>query len=106
MKPPFFFSLAVITLFVIIVLLPILYMITAPFVEQVSENLNYNGSLFDNRHITLAENSLALALGTTAFCLVIGVPLAFLIFRTNLWGRGVFKILYIIPILIPSYIHS
>lgn len=106
MKPPRFFTLAVISLFVIIVLLPIFYMVTSPFwVEGTGQSYSYS-SLFDKRHLFLAQNSLGLAAGTTAFCLALGVPLAFLIYRTNLWGGRIFKVLYIVPVLIPPYIHA
>ncbi len=106
MKPPRFLSPIVIFLFIVIVLLPIFYMITTPFWVENSGQLNSYSSLFDNRHIALALNSLGLAAGTTALCLAIGIPLAFLLSRTNLWGRRIFGIIYIIPILIPPYIHA
>jgi iron(III) transport system permease protein len=62
--------------------------------------------LFDERHLSLAKNSLGSAFGATIFCLAIGIPLAFLFNRTTLWGRGIFGTLYIIPLLIPPYIHA
>lgn len=106
MKPPRFFSPVVIFAFILIVLLPIFYMMTTPFWAQTLEHSNDYGSLFDNRHVALAKNSLGLAVGTTALCLAIGVPLAFLLSRTDLWGRKIFGIIYIIPILTPPYIHA
>ena len=106
MRPPRFFSLTVVCLFIIIVLLPIFYMVASPFVVAGLKDLNGYLALFDHRHLTLAQNSLGLAVGTSIFCLAIGVPLAFLFFRTDLWGRGVFRIIYIIPVLIPPYIHA
>jgi len=106
MKPPRFFSPTVISLFVIIALLPIFYMTTVPFWVEVSGQSQDYSSLFDNRHLSLAKNSLGLAIGTTALCLAIGIPLAFLFSRTNLWGSKIFGIIYIIPILIPPYIHA
>ncbi len=106
MKIPRYFFYTVISLFVIIVLLPIFYMLTSPiWVENVQHSNSY-GSLFDVRHITLALNSLGLAGGTTILCLAIGVPLAFMLSRTNLCGRSVFRSIYIIPIFIPPYIHA
>ena len=103
MNPPRFFYSGVV-LFFIIVLLPILFMIIAPFVTLNTTSLG--GALFDERHLTLAKNSLGLAAGTTFLSLIIGVPLAFLISRANLWGRKLFGILYLVPILIPPYIHA
>ncbi len=106
MKPPRLFPSTVICLFIIIVLAPIFYMIAASFWADKLGHLNDFGSLFDKRHLTLTGNSLSLGIGTTCLCLTIGIPLAFLIYRTDLWGGGIFRIIYIIPILIPPYIHA
>jgi len=78
-------------------------MMLAPFWGQ---NAYHLGTLFDERHFGLAKNSLELAVGTTCLSLVIGIPLAFLLSRTNLWAKNLFKTLYLIPILIPPYIHA
>ena len=106
MKPPRFFSSTVVGLFAIIVILPIFYMIAAPFGADKLGDLNEYAALFDKRHLVLAKNSLALGIGTTCLCLTIGIPLAFLIYRTDLWGSRALGIVYIIPILIPPYIHA
>jgi len=95
--------LAVIALFVVIVLLPIFLMLVAPVVSQ---DLASHASLFNQRHLSLSWNSLVLATGTTALCLVVGVPLAFFLQKTDLRGRRFFRIVYLIPILIPPYIHA
>ena len=41
------------------------------------------------RPLRLAATSVVVVLGTEAFVLPLGVPLAFLLFRTDLWGRRV-----------------
>ena len=104
MNPPRGFYLAIISLFIIIVLLPIFFMIIAPLVTHSANT--FEKPLFDERHLALAKNSLSLAAGTTCLSVVIGVTLAFLLSRTNLWGRALFGVLYLIPILIPPYIHA
>ncbi len=106
MKPPRFFSPTAVSLFIVIVLLPIFYMLAAPFWADTLGHFDDYGSLFGKRHLILAQNSLGLALGASGLCLAIGVPLAFLINRTDLWGRPIFGIIYIIPILIPPYVHA
>jgi iron(III) transport system permease protein len=106
MRPPRFFPTLVLSLFGIIVLLPILYMFLAPFLLEGGKYVNTTRPLFEMRHFTLAKNSLGLALGTSGLCLIFGVPLAFLLQRTNLTGRAVFRMIYIIPVLIPPYIHA
>lgn len=106
MKLPRFFISSIFTLFFIIVLLPIFSMMVVPFFSEIPGSLASDCSLFDSRHLTLARNSLGLSVGTTALCLIIGVPLAFLLSRANLWGNGILRIISIIPILIPPYIHA
>ena len=79
-------------------------MIPAPLVS-----LNYQPLrefLFDERHLSLAKNSMGLAAGTAGLSVVFGVLLAFLLSRTDFWGRRLFKVFYLIPILIPPYIHA
>jgi iron(III) transport system permease protein len=98
-----FFQSIIILLFIII-LLPIFFMVITPFVTHSTNPLGR--IFFDQRHLTLAKNSFELAVGTTFLSLIIGVPMAFLISRTNLWGSKYFGILYLIPILIPPYIHA
>jgi iron(III) transport system permease protein len=106
MRPPRFLPSIVISLFGIIVLLPILYMFLAPFVLQASQLVDAPRPLFEVRHLNLAKNSLGLALGTSVMSLILGVLLAFLIQRTSMPGKSVFRVIYIIPILIPPYIHA
>jgi iron(III) transport system permease protein len=102
-NPPRFLYSGIILLFVII-LLPILFMVISPLLTHNAHSIGV--FLFDERHLNLAKNSLGLATGTTFLSLLIGVPLAFFITKTNLWGRKLFRILYLIPILIPPYIHA
>ena len=78
-------------------------MICAPFQK---DTLFSEIHIFDERHLALAKNSFLLAAGTTGLSLLIGVPLAFLLGRTDLWGRRLFGILYLVPVLIPPYIHA
>jgi iron(III) transport system permease protein len=104
MNPPRYLRLAIISSFTIIVLLPIFFMIIAPLVMHSAHG--FETPLFNERHLDLARNSLSLASGTTLLSVMIGVPLAFLLSRANLWGKALFGILYLIPILIPPYTHA
>jgi len=67
---------------------------------------SYRELLFDKRQIGLIKNSFGLSFGATLLSLAIGVPLAFLSAKTNLWGRKLLGIAYLIPILIPPYMHA
>ena len=93
-------------MFVLVVLTPILYMLLSLLnTDGVGGALNHI-SLFDRRQIGLAGNSLGTALGATAGCLLIGPPLAYFLLRTNLWGKNVLKVLCLVPMLIPPYVHA
>ena len=64
-------------------------------------------SCFLNPHyLKIALNSLIIAFGTTFFSLLIGTPQAFLLQRTKVSWRNFFKVAYLIPLLIPPYIHA
>ncbi len=67
---------------------------------------SYREILLDNRQLDLLSNSLVLAGGTTILSLLLGVPLAFLIVRTDLYFRRTFRYLYLAPLLIPPYIST
>lgn len=106
MRPSRYFIITAVLLVGIIVLLPIGYMLTAPFWTAQEPGSDRFISLFESRQLPLVKNSLVLAVGTALLCLAIGVPFAFFTGRTDLRGKGLFGILYIIPVLIPPYIHA
>ena len=54
----------------------------------------------------LAMNSLSVATGATFLALLLGVPLAFLISKTDLIGRNLFGAVCVLPILIPPFMHA
>jgi len=67
---------------------------------------HYAELAWDERQLGLAKNSLGLALGTTVLSLIIGLPLALIIEKTDIWGQKILRMLYIIPLLIPPYMHA
>lgn len=54
----------------------------------------------------LLRNSLLLAGGATGVALLLGLPYALLCQKTNLWGRRVFGLAYLAPLLIPPYLQA
>jgi iron(III) transport system permease protein len=105
MQPPrFFFPAAGILLAVI--LLPVFFMLAAPLLSDPLPESAAQVSLFEPRQLALARNTLTIALGTVCVTLAFGVPLAFLLCRTDLWARKVFAILSLLPVLIPPHIHA
>jgi len=99
MKIPYTFTFTTTFGFIFFILFPILYILCIPLCSAEIK------SIFDERHITLAQNSFLLAIGSTFFCLIIGIPLAFCIngFSKN---KILFLSISVIPLLIPPYIHA
>ena len=102
------FTLSLIVIvFVVIGLLPILRM----FINSVMVNgqvslLNYKALLSSGRAWALLKNSLELSILTTIIAMVIGVPMGLIIGKTDMPFRSFFKLLFIIPLLIPPYITA
>jgi iron(III) transport system permease protein len=94
-------------LFGVIVYFPLGQLIFDAFYFEGSQNLiSLADSVFTSSQWKLLSNSLLLATGTAALALLIGVPYAFLCEKTELPGRGFFAIAYLIPLLIPPYMHA
>jgi iron(III) transport system permease protein len=53
---------------------------------------------------TLVARSIALAAVVTAACTALGVAWAFLVVRTDLWGRRAFGVLGALPLAVPTYV--
>jgi iron(III) transport system permease protein len=67
---------------------------------------HYAGVFSDTRQIGLFCKSLSLASGVALLSLIIGVPLAFLLARTDVLGKKLWQWLYLVPLIIPPYIHA
>jgi len=92
-------------LFIGIGLVPVISMfVRSLFVDGELSLKNY-GTLFQsNREWRLLFNSLSLSVATTLITLLLGVPLGTLFAKTDLPLKRFFTILFVIPLLIPSYI--
>ena len=62
--------------------------------------------LWQRRTLDLVARSVGLAATVTAACVLIGVAAAWLVVRSNLRGRGVLRILFALPLAIPSYLSA
>ena len=97
-----------ILLFTFLILLPIAILFVESFVVEGGgisiEPLK--SLLLTSRQFGLMKNSLALAMGTTLFSLLVGVPLAFLLNRTDLPFRNFFNLVYLVPLVIPPYLQA
>ena len=105
MRPTRVFAVAIVFALVVLVLSPVMYMFVSPFLEG-GESFNKALDVFESRQISLARSSFILATGSTLIAFLLGLPLAFLVERTDLAGRKIFVALAVIPLLIPPYIHA
>lgn len=87
--------------------LPILLMLFSAFVENGEITVSGLKYLFeDQQKIILLKNSILLGMLTVGFSLLIGVPTAFFITKTDMMLKGMVRIFFIIPIFIPPYIWT
>lgn len=104
MAPPRLFVWVMIITFGVIAIFPLAYMLAAPFFEGAA-SAGLSG-LFENRHLSLARNSLLAAAGTCLAALVVGAGMAFVICRTDMPGVKWLVYAVIGPLLIPPNIHA
>ena len=60
--------------------------------------------LFSTRTLQLIVRSLVFTAAVTAAAAVIGVAAAWITFRVELWGRRIWTVLVMLPLVIPSYV--
>ncbi|MEW6096315.1 MAG: iron ABC transporter permease [bacterium] len=102
-----FIFIGTIISFIIIALLPILWMFSNSLVVDGKLSLrNYWQVLSEARQFILLKNSLLVAGLSTFLAILIGVPIALFISRTNMPLRGVFTALCVVPLLVPPYINA
>ncbi len=62
--------------------------------------------LFEARQAGLILNTLAVSTGATCIALATGVPLSVFMDRTDMPGRDLFRIIYLLPVLVPPVIQT
>ncbi|MGZ8944046.1 MAG: ABC transporter permease [Methylococcaceae bacterium] len=95
-------------IFLGVVYWPIYQLIADAFVQDefFIETVPSSDFFLSETQYGLLKRSLILASGSTALALLIGIPFAFFIQRTMIRGRGIFSLLYLLPLLIPSYMQA
>ncbi|MFK7929700.1 MAG: ABC transporter permease [Myxococcota bacterium] len=63
-------------------------------------------ALAEPRNLEAGFNTVIVSLGVTAFTLIVGVPLGFLVGRTDLPIRSTWKVLATMPYIVPPYIAA
>lgn len=67
---------------------------------------NYKGVFTDYRTAWFFLNSLILAFLTTTFSAVLGIFTGFLFSKTDLPLKGIYRVLFLLPFIIPSYVYG
>ena len=106
MMVPRSFVYMVSSVFILLVLAPVLHIILVPFWDDPGSSLVCVRNVFESRQWPMMVRSLSLGTGTTAFCLFVGVPVAFFLTRTDLKCKPLLFWGAVIPALIPPYIHA
>jgi len=82
-------------------------MFASSFVDEGRFSLaSYQQVLSERRQLSLLKNSLLIATFTALLAVLVGVPFAVLISRTDMPLRGIFAVLCCVPLLIPPYINA
>ncbi|MDQ3649651.1 MAG: iron ABC transporter permease [Acidobacteriota bacterium] len=97
-----------VTLFLLLCVLPIIYMLGVSFVgRDGSFNVgNYRQLLIDARQRELLLTSTLLGAGTALLSTIIGAPLGLLLARTRLPLKRMLRITLVIPLVVPPYVSA
>jgi len=105
-QPKYITNIAIL-MYLVIAILPVIYIMTDfLFKDGITLFIKEVGSLGELRHIKLFLKSVFISLGTTFLCMIIGVPFAFILAKTDVPYKKIFNCLYLIPLCIPAYMHA
>ena len=92
--------------FFVLILVPLLYALAGSFLVEGRLSPGNYLALLEMRQFVLFGRSLLLAGSTALVALLLGLPLAFLVQRTDLPGRNFFGIACLVPLIISPYINA
>jgi len=99
------FSWLAISIFCLLALAPPGYLLLdALFVNGAFSLENYKVILLDDRRFTLLLHSVLLGCGTCVFAFLVGVPFGYILARLRVPLLSLFRTLYLVPVMIPTYI--
>jgi len=99
--------LSIVALLLIFEVFPLLYL----FVKSVFPNGSFTFEAFKrvysyDANFIAIRNTLVTAVATTFFGMLIAFPLAFLVGRTNLYGKKIFRTMFVITYMVPPYVGA
>ena len=96
--------LAAAVVFVAVCVLPLLFMLSAAFVEPRQVVGVIQDVLLDRRQGRLLSNTILLGLGTAALATLVGVPLGFGLARFELRFKAALRLALVAPAVLPPYV--
>jgi len=94
-------------LLLLIVGFPLLLIILKSFIFEGELSLqHYINAFVSKRNIVAFSNTLQVGIGTTIFSVILGSSLAWLVVRTDLPHKNIFRTLFIIPYMIPPFVGA
>ncbi len=103
---PFGVSWASLFLFIVIALLPVLFMVGHSFFDNGHFTLHAYGVLSEIRVWGLLLKSLAMSTGACLLSLILGLPFSLFLAGSNLTAHWPCQILYLVPLFIPPHVHA
>ena len=99
--------LSIVALLLIFEVFPLLYL----FVKSVFPSGSFTFEAFKrvysyDANFIAIRNTLVTAVATTFFGMLIAFPLAFLVGRTNLYGKKIFRTMFVITYMVPPYVGA
>ncbi len=105
----FFVKVVVILAMVAFLLYPFSSLITRSFFSKKAEGFTlYNYERFFSRayYYNALKNTAVVTIAATITCTLIGVPLAYLLTRYNVWGKKMFYIFIVMALMSPPFIGA
>jgi len=89
-------------------------MVVAPLLVLAGRALGLPGpptlgalaAIFQSQNLQALQHTMVVACGSAVVAGVVGVPVAVLVERTNLWGKGVVGAVFALPLAIPPYLMA
>ncbi|MCL2866643.1 MAG: iron ABC transporter permease [Clostridia bacterium] len=105
----FFVKISVVAVMALFLIYPFFTLITRSFFSTRVEGLtlfNYERFFSRTYYMNALKNTAYVTFLTTLTCALIGVPLAYLMTRYNVWGKRLFYILIIMALMSPPFIGA
>lgn len=91
---------------VVVVLAPLLVLGARAIGLPGPPTLAALAAVFESQNLRALQQTLVVACGSAAVAGVVGIPVAVLVERTDLWGKGLIGALFALPLAIPPYLMA